>query len=181
MDEIRLKIGVSACLLGERVRYDAGHKYNSALLHHLSADYELLSICPEVAAGLGVPRPPVQLMVREGETRALGVVDEQLDVTLPLVNYGRLLAQELDGVCGYVFKSRSPSCGLGTTPIRAEAGALHYGNGLFAQQIVQAWPLLPVIDEESLEQTSLRQQFLQQVAAYGRRLAVNASLDLGRL
>lgn len=165
-----LKIGVSACLLGEPVRYDGGHKRNQMLLHYLADRYELLPICPEVAAGLGVPRPPVQLVVRGGEVRALGVEDAQLDVTLPLMEYGQRLAAEELRLCGFVFKSRSPSCGLGTTPIHTEHDCIDHGSGLFARQIVQALPLLPVIDEEALGQAPLRQRFLQQVEAYARSL-----------
>lgn len=165
-----LKIGVSACLLGAPVRYDGGHKRSHTLLHYLVGRYELLPICPEVEVGLGVPRPPVQLVVRGGEIRALGVEDEQLDVTQPLTEYGRQLAHGQIGLCGFILKSRSPSCGLGTTPIRGEGGEIHSGNGLFTQQLIQALPLLPVIDEEALEQPQLRQQFLQQVDFCGHRL-----------
>jgi uncharacterized protein YbbK (DUF523 family) len=107
MDIKPLKIGISACLLGERVRYDGGHKRNQMLLDYLALRYALVPICPEVAAGLGVPRPPVQLVARGVEIRAVGVLDEQLDVTRPLIEYGRqVIAGE--GLCGFVFKSRSP-------------------------------------------------------------------------
>lgn len=162
----RLKIGVSACLLGDPVRYDGGHKRSQTLLHHLASRYELLPICPEVAAGLGVPRPPVQLVLRNGEIRALGVEDERLDVTRPLIEYGRRMVAEELRLCGYVFKSRSPSCGLGTTPIRAADGRITHGHGLFARQLIAALPLLPVIDEEQLEQPHVRQLFLERVARY---------------
>jgi uncharacterized protein YbbK (DUF523 family) len=164
-----LKIGVSACLLGELVRYDGGHKRSQTLLQHLAGRYELLPVCPEVAAGLGTPRPPVQLVVRGGEIRALGVENELLDVTQPLVAYGHQLAHGQIGLCGFIFKSRSPSCGLGSTSIRGEDGQIHSGNGLFTQQLIEALPLLPVIDEEALEQPQRRQQFLQQVEECGRR------------
>ncbi len=164
-----LKIGVSACLVGELVRYDGGHKRNQMLLDYLALRYVLVPICPEVAAGLGVPRPPVQLVKRGAEVRAVGVLDERLDVTRPLIEYGRQVTATAMGLCGFVFKGRSPSCGLGTTPIRTEGGGHHPGNGLFAEQIVQAWPELPVIDEELLQQPLLRQLFLQQVDAYGQR------------
>ncbi len=169
MDIKPLKIGVSACLLGELVRYDGGHKRNQMLLDYLALRYALVPICPEVAAGLGVPRPPVQLVARGVEIRAVGVLDERLDVTQPLIEYGRRVTAAAMGLCGFVFKSRSPSCGLGTTPIRNEDGSHQVGNGLFAQQIVQAWPELPVIDEESLQQPLLRQLFLRQVDGYGQR------------
>lgn len=163
-----LKIGVAACLLGEPVRYDGGHKRSQTLLRHLASHYELLPICPEVAAGLGVPRPPVQLVLRNGAIRAVGVADERLDVTQPLIEYGQRIAAGELALCGYVFKSRSPSCGLGSTPIRAGDGAITHGHGLFARQLIETLPGLPVIDEEQLEQEPLRQQFLRRVAAYGR-------------
>ena len=125
------------------------------------------AICPEAAAGLGVPRPPVQLVVRDGEIRALGVENGQLDVTQPLIEYGRQWVHEqAAGLCGFIFKSRSPSCGLGTTPIRGEDGEILSGNGLFVQQFIQALPHLPVIDEEALESPQLRLQFLQRVDSY---------------
>ncbi len=168
MKGVLLKIGVSACLLGEPVRYDGGHKRNQILLDCLSEAYELVPICPEVAIGMGVPRPPVQLVARGAEILAVGVLDERLDVTRPLTEYGRQIMVGT-GLCGFIFKSRSPSCGLGTTPIRSEDGSDQIGNGLFAQQIVQAWPELPVIDEESLQQRPLRQLFLRQVDSYGQR------------
>lgn len=155
------------------MRYDGGHKRSQSLLHHLAHHYELLPICPEVGAGLGVPRPPVQLVLRDGVIRALGVADERFDVTRPLIEYGqRMVAEEL-GLCGYVFKSRSPSCGLGSAPIRAGDGSITHGHGLFARQLVEALPGLPVIDEEQLAQAPLRQQFLRQVEAYGLGLMGN--------
>jgi len=161
-----IRLGVSACLLGQEVRYDGGHKRSQTLLHHLVDQYELLPICPEVAAGLGVPRPPVQLVLRDGEIRALGVADERLDVTRPLIEYGQQLLAEQLGLCGYIFKSRSPSCGLGSTPIRGEDGRITHGHGLFARQLIAALPLLPVIDEEQLEHEQLRHNFMRQIAAY---------------
>lgn len=169
MDKRLLKIGVSACLLGEQVRYDGGHKRNQLLLDSLGARYELVPICPEVAAGLGVPRPPVALMVRGTEVRALGVEDLQLDVTLPLIEYGQQVAMGTMGLSGFVFKSRSPSCGLGTTPVRREDGSHYHGHGLFAQQLVTRLPELPVVDELLLQQAPLRRLFLQQVERYGSR------------
>lgn len=162
----RLKIGVSACLLGERVRYDGGHKRSELLLRSLASHYQMVPVCPEAGAGLGVPRPPVHLVRSGGVVRAVGVADERHDVTAALIEYGERRAAELADLCGFVFKSRSPSCGWGTTPIRNGEGGLDNGNGLFAQMLVQAWPRLPVIDEEALGQSVLRQRFLQQVEEY---------------
>ncbi len=168
-DRVLLKIGVSACLLGEQVRYDGGHKRNQALLDCLSEGYELVPICPEVAVGMGVPRPPVHLITQGAEIRAVGVADERLDVTLPLTAYGQQVAVAGLGLSGFVFKSRSPSCGFGTTPIQNGDGSHHYGNGLFAAQIVQILPELPVIDEVVLQQPVLRALFLRRVDGYGQR------------
>lgn len=152
--------------MGEPVRYDGGHKRNDELLRYLAGRFELMPLCPE--AGFGVPRPAVELVLEAGGVRAVGVNDRALDVTEALLDYARTLAGRVPGVCGLILKSRSPSCGIATTPIHA-AGAMHYGSGLFAQQVLNDWPGLPLIDEEGMGRADLRQRFLQQVECYGRK------------
>lgn len=157
-------IGVSACLLGEKVRYDGGDKYNAFIAAGLAGVFELLPICPEVEAGMGVPRPPIRLVWEQGRLEAVRVDDSSVHVGKLLESCGRVEAGRCQHVCGYIFKSRSPSCGVTSTPI--EGGPTEYGAGLFARQIMQAWPLMPVVEEVALESVEGRVGFIDRVWAY---------------
>lgn len=147
-------VGISACLVGETVRYDAGHKRQSTLISLLAPHTELSPFCPEVAAGLGVPRPPVQLIETSAKrVRALGVERAELDVTQALsATAAEFRRRQLDALSGFIFKGRSPSCGLGSTPLSSEKGELlGYRDGLFAAQIREAAPWLPCVEEDWLQ------------------------------
>jgi uncharacterized protein YbbK (DUF523 family) len=160
-------IGVSACLLGERVRYDGGDKLDRRLYELLSRDFELFPVCPEVAAGLGVPRPPVQLVGDPAHPRALGVEDRLLDVTERLEAAAHWAMPELGHLSGFVCKARSPSCGLNTTPLYDGTGALRATvSGLFARILQESYPQLPLEDEAGINDSRRYQAFLQAVTAY---------------
>lgn len=146
-------IGVSACLSGEAVRYDAADKRQPLLLETLSARAELLPFCPEVAAGLGVPRPAVQLIQTSGgQLRARGVENPALDVTAVLTRASsHFCASQLQGLSGFILKSRSPSCGFGSTPVFNETGTDHrLASGMFAAELANAAPWLPIVEERAL-------------------------------
>ena len=162
-----LRLGVSSCLLGEPVRYDGADKRDDWIAGRLAARCECLSLCPEVGAGLGVPRPPVHLCGTPARPRALGVDDPALDVTERLQRYATATVDRLPDLHGYIFKSRSPSCGLRGVPVRGPRGALRPGRGLFAAALVAAAPGLPVAEEGDLAQPVLRDAFLEQ--AFARR------------
>lgn len=164
-----IRIGVSACLLGQQVRYDGGHKHNEYLTRTLGPFFEFVPFCPEVAIGLGVPRAPIQL-VRVGEqVRARGVRERERDVTDALVDYGRAVAAQLDAVSGYLFKKGSPSCGMERVKIYGENGHPQgSGPGVFAATIMSALPLLPVEEEGRLMDPRLRENFLERVFIFHR-------------
>lgn len=150
----RIRIGTSACLIGQAVRYDGRHKAQALILDTLADRADLIPFCPEVAAGLGVPRPPVQLVAEEQGARARGVTNPQLDVTDALHQSAADFCKgvEAQGLSGFILKSRSPSCGLGSTPLHSEDGTeiLGYVDGLFAEQLRVAAPWLPCVEEEWL-------------------------------
>jgi uncharacterized protein YbbK (DUF523 family)/uncharacterized protein YbgA (DUF1722 family) len=160
-------LGISSCLLGEDVRYDGGNKGNAYVIEILSQHLRFISICPETAVGMGVPRPPIQLISREQGVRAVGVHLPELDVTADLVNFGEQKGYVASTLCGYIFKSRSPSCGLRDTPVLTEEGTSE-GPGIYARQILAANPYLPVIDETSLADPEARDNFLERVFALAR-------------
>lgn len=165
----KIRIGVSACLVGEPVRYDGDHKRDVFIAETLGAAFELVPVCPEVAIGMGVPRPPVHLVGDPQRPRALGVDDPSLDVTAPLTAYGRRMAVELDDIGAYVFKSRSPSCGLAGVRVYDGGKAPRArGVGLYAREIMARQPLLPVVEEAQLGDAAVRDNFIEQIFAYRR-------------
>lgn len=164
-----VRIGVSACLLGQEVRYDGGHKRASFVADVLPRYVELIPLCPEVAIGLGVPREPIRLEGVPEAPRAVGVSNRQLDVTDRLQDYGREVAATLGDISGYIFKSKSPSCGLEEVRLHtADGGEIAAGTGLYAAEIVRAMPLLPVVAESGLADPEGRENFMERVFAYHR-------------
>ncbi len=155
-------VAISACLTGAAVRYDGGDKHQPGV-EWLRAEAELLPICPELDAGLGVPRPPVQLVRVDGDTRAIGRDDRSLDVTAVLTATAQHHCATLRQLplCGYLWKSRSPSCGLGSTPLFDNDGRqIGVDTGLQARAIVATMPWLAMAQEEALQSEEQVRRFL---------------------
>lgn len=134
--KIKPAVGISACLMGETVRYDGADKKHGLLNDVLRSHLDFQAFCPEVAAGLGVPRPAVRLEKSENQgIRAKGLIDKDFDVTdrLRKVSTNYLQDARKLEISGYIFQSRSPSCGLHSTPIHAPANSSENGNG--AQEV----------------------------------------------
>jgi uncharacterized protein YbbK (DUF523 family) len=161
-----IRIGISSCLLGEHVRYDGGHKRDSCIIETLGRYFEFVPVCPEVAIGLGVPRAPIRLIGDPHAARAVGVDDPTLDVTDRLSAYGARMAVELDGISGYILKSRSPSCGMEGVEVFASVAT---AAGLYARAFMDLQPLLPVEEEGRLADPALRENFIERVYDYRRR------------
>lgn len=162
-----IKLAVSSCLLGENVRYDGGNKYDAYIVKTLGEHFELIPICPEVGAGLAIPRPPIQLISLNNRIRAIGAEDPERDVSDRLTAFARQQVNTLDELCGYIFKSRSPSCGVTDTRIMTDHGEIT-GPGLYASLIMTAQPQLPVIDEQGLKSAAGRDNFLERIFARHR-------------
>jgi uncharacterized protein YbbK (DUF523 family) len=164
---VRAPVAVSACLLGEPVRYDGTDKYLDAVGRWLDGALQLVPVCPEVGAGLGVPRPPVRLVQSAaGTVRAVGRDDPILDATAALRNYAERSARELcneHSLCGYLWKSRSPSCGLGSTPLFDNAGReMGVGSGIQADYFQTELPWLACSEETALGESTAAQRFILQ-------------------
>lgn len=161
-----LRLGVSPCLLGEKVRYDGTDARDPFLAGVLARYVERVPICPEVEIGLPTPRPPIQLVGDPAAPRVLGQEDATVDVTDALIR----LAGKTPLLDGFVFKSRSPSCGLGDAKIsRRHGGPIRRkGTGLFALELKRAHPRLPVIDEIGLGHPERRENFLERLFAHRR-------------
>jgi len=164
----RASIGVSSCLMGQSVRFDGNHKKNNLVTECLGDKFNLVSICPEVAIGMGVPRQPIRLMQTEKKTvRALGVRDPALDVTDELRNFAIDMAPTLASFSGYVFKKDSPSCGLfGVKLYDTEGMPGKNGRGIFSEQVLHANANMPVEEEGRLSNFDLKDNFIKRVFIY---------------
>lgn len=155
-------VGISACLMGENVRYDGGNKAHKIIQEEVAPWVNLQQFCPEVAANMGVPRPPVNLFNIDGEISALGVEDSTLDVTQSL-SEASLKAVKAWGnrLSAYIVKARSPSCGSGTTPIyNRHQEVTSMGDGVFAAALKKANRKLIIVDESFFVSRETAQAFI---------------------
>jgi len=171
--EPRIRVGISACLLGQEVRYDGGHKRCRPVTDTLGRIFEWVPVCPEVELGLGVPRETLRLEGRAGSPR-LVFRDTGGDITDRMNAWSRRRLKHLErlDLSGFVLKSRSPSCGMSRVKVFT-AGAPGRpslrGVGLFARVLMDRFPLLPVEEEGRLSERAARDGFVERVLAYRRR------------
>ena len=178
----RLRIGVSACLLGHSVRYDGGHKRHRVVAETLSRIFDVVSVCPEMEAGMGVPREPVELVGDPEDPRMIGK-RSGTDWTETMRRHGRQRTAEIEKleVSGFILKQGSPSCGLNGVPVQS-GGADLTGRGLFAQTLAEALPLMPMEEEGGLDDAPLCENFVERVYAYREwRDWTGEEASLGRL
>jgi uncharacterized protein YbgA (DUF1722 family)/uncharacterized protein YbbK (DUF523 family) len=167
-DEIR--VGVSACLLGQEVRYDGGHKRDAYVADTLARHFRFVPVCPELDIGLGIPRETLRL-VREGKEVRMVAPASGVDYTAQMRAYSRRRARQLQelGLSGYILKKNSPSCGLTRVRTYTAAGMPAASDrGLFADALLASMPLLPVEEEGRLNDPRLRENFIVRVFAFHR-------------
>jgi FdhD protein len=164
------RIGISACLLGQRVRFDGGHKRDAFLTDVLGPQVEWVPVCPEVEMGLGTPRETLRLVRLEGTPGLRMITTETgIDHTEGMDRWATRRLDELarEDLSGYILKSDSPSCGLEHVKTFAQDGTqARNGRGLFAAALLQRFPALPVEDEGRLADATVRERFLERVFAY---------------
>jgi uncharacterized protein YbbK (DUF523 family)/uncharacterized protein YbgA (DUF1722 family) len=170
LDE-RPRIGISACLLGDEVRFDGGHKRDPFLTEILAPHVDWVRVCPEVEVGMGTPREPVRLVrTASGSIRML-TVDTGIDHTPAMRQWARGRLRELaaERLSGYVLKKNSPSCGMQDVKVVGPSGRIQTsGRGLFAEALMKQFPNLPVEEEGRLGDPRLRENFIERVFAYQR-------------
>jgi uncharacterized protein YbgA (DUF1722 family)/uncharacterized protein YbbK (DUF523 family) len=158
----RPRLGVSSCLLGEKVRYDGGHRRHRFVADVLAPYVEWVPFCPEMAIGLGTPRETIRLTAQDHVVNKSGTADHTgAMAALPLP------AGDIDG---YVFKAKSPSCGIHGIPRYGDGGQPldHRGRGAYATRVMAAFPLLPAEDEGRLSDDGLRATFVERIFARAR-------------
>jgi uncharacterized protein YbbK (DUF523 family)/uncharacterized protein YbgA (DUF1722 family) len=175
--DLPIRIGISACLLGEEVRYDGSHQKDAYLTGVLARHVTWVPVCPEMEVGMGVPREPIRLVGDAAAPRLLGSTSG-VDHTERMNAFARRRAQELArrDLSGYVLKRGSPSCGLGQVKLYRDERAEpeRAGVGLFARALREALPLLPLEEEGRLDDERRRDGFITRVFAYRRLSALRA-------
>ena len=166
----KIKIGISSCLLGEQVRYDGGHKHDRYITETLGQYFNWVPVCPEVECGLPVPREAMHLTGTPASPR-LVTVKTGIDHTERMLKWGenKLKALEKDYLSGFIFKSKSPSSGIGGVKIYSPSGMpSRRGSGIFGNAFMKHLPLIPVIDDGRLHDPGLRENFIERVFVYRR-------------
>ncbi|MGZ8191606.1 MAG: YbgA family protein [Methylococcaceae bacterium] len=159
----KIPVGISSCLLGENVRFDGGHKRDSYITGTLGEYFDFHPFCPEVAIGLGIPRPTIHLVKKDNDIRCVGIKDPEMDVTNRLRGFAEQQKQLHADLCGYIVKKDSPSCGMERVKVFSGQQPHREGVGIYTQEMMHNNPLLPVEEEGRLGDAGLRENFIQRV------------------
>lgn len=163
--QIKIPVGISACLIGERVRYDGRHKRSDHCLVALVPYMDLRPICPEMQAGLGAPRTIIRLVEEPHSVRAIQQTTPLRDLSEDLRQVADAALTNAPDLCGFVLTEKSPSCGLfQVKTYNATGHLLHtHGRGLFAQQLASLRPHFPMEEAARLVDPSVCKRFIQRV------------------
>ena len=163
-----MKLGISTCLLGVNCRYDGGHSKDKFILNDLGKHFEFRSFCPEGEI-YPTPREAIR-QVRVNGNLIIKTSNTQNDVTNEINNISKKLVDQIkdDDLCGYILKSKSPTCGMARVKIYpdGEGQSENVGVGVFAKELMEKFPLLPVEEEGRLTDPWLKENFLMQIFAY---------------
>ncbi|HIJ57917.1 MAG TPA: DUF1722 domain-containing protein, partial [Deltaproteobacteria bacterium] len=168
--EEKIKVGISACLLGQPVRYDGGHQRDRYLIDTLGQYMEYVPVCPEVECGLGTPREAMRL-VGTPENPRLVTRKTGVDHTQKMIRWAkkRIKALEIENLCGFIFKSKSPSSGMSRVKVYNDQGVpAQTGVGMFARAFMDHFPLIPVEEDGRLHDPKIRENFIERVFALMR-------------
>lgn len=166
----KIKIGVSSCLLGKEVRYNGGHSHDRYVTDTLGQYFIFVDVCPEVEAGFGIPRETMRL-VGEPESPRLVTTKTKKDITDRMQNWvkGRVVELEKEDLCGFIFKKGSPSSGMERVRVYSEKGMpSNRGSGFFARGFMEHFPLVPVEEDGRLNDSVLRENFIERIFALRR-------------
>ena len=163
--DTEIKIGVSACVLGETVRFDGGHKSSRFVTKELGQHFQFVPVCPEVESGMPVPRPTIRLVSNEERIALVETRDATKDHTDTMVNFsrqrvGRLQQEQLRG---YVVCAKSPTCGMERVKVYGSNMAEKSGVGLYTQELMEQRPWLPIEEDGRLNDPILKENFVTRV------------------
>jgi uncharacterized protein YbgA (DUF1722 family)/uncharacterized protein YbbK (DUF523 family) len=168
----KIRLGISACLLGQKVRFDGGHQLDRFITDTLGRYVEFVPVCPEAECGLGIPREAMRL-VGDPAAPLLKTVRTKIDHTERMVKWAEKRVRELEqeDLCGFIFKSKSPSSGMERIKVYREppeGSPVARGVGLFARIFMEHFPLLPVEDDGRLYDPVLRENFVTRIFVFQR-------------
>jgi uncharacterized protein YbbK (DUF523 family) len=162
-----VKIGISACLLGEPVRYDGRDKRASAIINGVGSYVTFVPVCPEVGCGLLTPREMMRLEGDPTEPRLMTILT-RIDLTYQMQTYCTAKMSELEGeaLCGFICKERSPSCGMTAVPLCGDDRSEMFTVGLFARELTKSFPVMPIVEAESLSNANAMKEFIERIFKY---------------
>lgn len=166
----KMRLGISSCLLGNNVRYDGGHKRDRYITDTLGIYFDWVPVCPEVEYGLSIPRESLRLVGDPASPR-LVTVRTNIDHTDGMLKWSgeKMKSLEREDLCGFIFKAKSPSSGIGGVKVYTVSGMPSYrGTGIFGGAFMRHFPLIPVIDDGRLHDPELRENFIERVFVYQR-------------
>lgn len=163
--ESQIKIGISSCVLGEKVRFDSGHKISKFVTKELAPYLEFVPVCPEVGAGMTVPRPTIRLISDEERIALVETKDQTQDHTEQMVRYSKQKVAELEReqLRGYIVCAKSPTCGMERVKVYKKHGAENDGVGMYTKELMEAMPWLPVEEDGRLNDPVLKENFITRV------------------
>lgn len=176
VDKKDLQIGISACLVGEKVRFDASNKPSNFCINELGQHVTYKTFCPEVAIGLPIPRPTIR-QIKHNDLIQVSQRDGTGDVTEALKSYGQKVAKMTKHLSGYIFCAKSPSCGMERVKVYSPEGnsLKSDGIGLFAKEIMAANPLLPCEENGRLNDPLIRENYVARIYAYNHWQSIEAT------
>tara|TARA_R110000796_G_scaffold8950_1_gene30785 strand:+ start:322 stop:1284 length:963 start_codon:yes stop_codon:yes gene_type:complete len=165
-----IPVGISQCLMGDAVRFNASHKHSPLCTQKLGRLFALKPFCPEVAIGMATPRPAIRLVGEAASPRVLGSKNPNMDLTVPLQHYAEQVSQAHPELCGFILMQKSPSCGMERVKVYRDNGhpADGTGSGAFAARLMARNPLLPVEEEGRLHDPVLCENFVTRVIVYSQ-------------
>ncbi|MGR5231299.1 YbgA family protein [Vibrio rotiferianus] len=163
--ESSIKVGISSCVLGQRVRFDSGHKISNFVTKELDGYFNFVPVCPEVGVGMSVPRPTIRLVSNEERIALVETRNPDNDHTDNMLTYSKNKVNELEGeqLCGYIVCAKSPTCGMERVKVYSKNNAAKEGIGLYTRTLMEKMPWLPVEEDGRLNDPVLKENFITRV------------------
>ena len=160
-------VGISACVLGDKVRFDGGHKRNHFVTEDLTEYFNFQPVCPEVGIGLPVPRPTIRLLKKLDQIHLVDTKDANIDYTKAMLSFSEQQAERLKLLRGYIVCAKSPTCGLERVKLYMDNGNTIPGGavGLYTKTLLEKMPWLPIEEDGRLNDPVLRENFVSRVFA----------------
>lgn len=176
-----IPVGISSCLMGQKVRFDGGHMRSKICMEQLDKYFKWIPTCPEMGIGMPSPRPAIHIAIKQGEERLLDASSHEVDYTDQLISYSNKRMNDLNELSGYVVAKGSPSCGMERIKVYKDEGERKWhsahknGVGMFTKVLMETYPNLPVEEDGRLNDGHIRDNFMLRVFIYHQWQALSKS------